>query len=84
MEKCYQELLVDAYRVILNIQQRKQEELKIRSRLLDKLSRKDVIQNMDLLGEADKAELSQMKKVIQRLETSKKRMDDIVMIFRDF
>ena len=77
-------MLVDAYRVILNIQQRKQEELKIRSRLLDKLSREDVIQNMDLLGEADKAELSQMKKVIQRLETSKKRMDDIVMIFRDF
>ncbi|KAI7855028.1 RNA polymerase III subunit RPC82-domain-containing protein [Circinella umbellata] len=84
LEKCYQELLVDAYRVILNLQQRKQEELKMRSRLLDKLSREDVRNNMDLLSEADKAELSQLKKVIQRLETSKKRMDDIVMIFRDF
>ncbi|KAI8148741.1 RNA polymerase III subunit RPC82-domain-containing protein [Fennellomyces sp. T-0311] len=84
LEKCYYELLVDAYRVILNLQQRKQEELSMRSRLLDKLNREDVIQNMDLLSEGDKAELAQMQKVIQRLETSKKRMDDIVMIFRDF
>ncbi|KAI9491779.1 RNA polymerase III subunit RPC82-domain-containing protein [Zychaea mexicana] len=84
LEKCYQEVLIDAYRVILNLQQRKREELKIRSRLLDKLSRQDVMENMDLLGDADKAELSQMQKVIQRLETSKKRMDDVVMIFRDF
>lgn len=74
---------MDTYRAIGNLQQRKKEELKIRSRLLDKLDREDVKKNMDLLSEADKAERDTMIKVIERLETSKKRLDDIILIFRD-
>lgn len=84
LEKCYQELLMDVYRAIGNLQQRKQEELKIRHRLVEKLSRRDVIENMDLLSDGDKAEMAQMKKVLERLEVSKMRLDQIVMIFRDF
>ncbi|KAI9316888.1 RNA polymerase III subunit RPC82-domain-containing protein [Dichotomocladium elegans] len=84
LERCYQELLVDVYRVIGNIQQRKQEELNIRSRLVEKTNREDVIQNQDLLSEVDKAELQQMNKVLERLDVSKSRLDEIVMIFRDF
>lgn len=84
LEKCYQELVVDVYRAIGNIQQRKQRELDIRSRLIDKLNREDVKANMDLLSEADKREVAEMEKVLQRLETSKKRLDEIIMIFRDF
>ncbi|KAI8373043.1 uncharacterized protein BYT42DRAFT_594851 [Radiomyces spectabilis] len=84
LEKCYQELLVETYRVIGNLQQRKKEELKIRSRLLDKLNREDVKQNMDLLSEGDKAEIAQMDKVLQRLESSKMRLDEVIMILRDF
>lgn len=72
------------YRAIGNIQQRKQRELDIRSRLIDKLNREDVKANMDLLSEADKREVAEMEKVLQRLETSKKRLDEIIMIFRDF
>lgn len=72
------------YRAIGNIQQRKQRELEIRSRLIDKLNREDVKANMDLLSEADKREVAEMEKVLQRLETSKKRLDEIIMIFRDF
>ncbi|KAG0169080.1 RNA polymerase III subunit C82 [Apophysomyces sp. BC1034] len=84
LEKIYQELLVDAYRAIGNLQQRKREELKIRSRLLDKLNREDVKENMDLLGEGDKAEVAQMEKVMERIEVSKKRLDEMVMVLRDF
>lgn len=84
LEKCYQELVVDVYRAIGNIQQRKQRELEIRSRLIDKLNREDVKANMDLLSEADKREVAEMERVLQRLETSKKRLDEIIMIFRDF
>lgn len=84
LEKCYQELVVDVYRAIGNIQQRKQRELDIRSRLIDKLNREDVKANMDLLSEADKREVAEMERVLQRLETSKKRLDEIIMIFRDF
>ncbi|KAF7722661.1 RNA polymerase III subunit C82 [Apophysomyces ossiformis] len=83
LEKIYQELLVDAYRTIGNLQQRKREELKIRSRLLDKLNREDVKENMDLLGEGDKAEVAQMEKVLERIEVSKKRIDEMVMVLRD-
>lgn len=72
------------YRAIGNIQQRKQRELEIRSRLIDKLNREDVKANMDLLSEADKREVAEMERVLQRLETSKKRLDEIIMIFRDF
>lgn len=72
------------YRAIGNIQQRKQRELDIRSRLIDKLNREDVKANMDLLSEADKREVAEMERVLQRLETSKKRLDEIIMIFRDF
>lgn len=75
---------MDVYRAIGNLQQRKQEELKIRHRLVEKLSRRDVIENMDLLSDGDKAEMAQMKKVLERLEVSKMRLDQIVMIFRDF
>ncbi|KAI9252078.1 hypothetical protein EDC94DRAFT_526244 [Helicostylum pulchrum] len=84
VEKCYEELLVDAYRTICNLQQRKQNELAKRKRLLDILNRKDVIENPDLLGDGDKKELANMNKLLERLEVSKTRMDSAVMILRDF
>lgn len=84
MEKCFTELLADVYKTIANLQQRKVEELLKRTRLLDKLNRKDVIENMALLGEIDKAEVAKMDKVIERIEVSKGRLDMMVMILRDF
>lgn len=84
LEKCFNELLADVYRTIGNLQQRKIEELLRRSRLIDKLSREDVIENMELLGEIDKAELAKMEKVIERIEVSKGRLDEMTMILRDF
>ncbi|KAI9308579.1 hypothetical protein BJ944DRAFT_156030 [Cunninghamella echinulata] len=84
LEKCYEEILVDIYRVLGNLQQRKKNELAIRSRLLEKLNRKDVIENMDLLSDGDKAEKDNMEKVLARLETSIARLDSMVMILRDF
>ncbi|KAI8329419.1 RNA polymerase III subunit RPC82-domain-containing protein [Chlamydoabsidia padenii] len=84
LEKCYKELLVDVYRVIGNLQQRKKEELELRSRLLEKLNRQDVKENMDLLSDGDKENMANMNKVLQRLETSKNRLDAMVMILRDF
>jgi DNA-directed RNA polymerase III subunit RPC3 len=67
-----------------NLQQRKVAELARRSRLLEKLNRKDVIANMDLLNEIDKVEVAKMDKVIERLEISKGRLDEMIMILRDF
>ncbi|RCH91642.1 RNA polymerase III subunit C82, partial [Rhizopus azygosporus] len=84
LEKCFQELLVDSYRVICNIQQRKRQELKLRQRLIEKINRKDVLENPDLLGEGEKKEIEQMNKVLERLEVAKSRMDTVVMILRDF
>lgn len=84
VEKCYQELLVDSYRIICNLQQRKQNELAIRKRLIDKINRKDVIENPELLSEGEKREIAAMDKILERLEVSKSRMDSVVMILRDF
>lgn len=84
VEKCYEELLVDSYRIICNLQQRKQNEIAKRKRLIDILNRKDVIENPDLLGDGDKKELANMNKILERLEVSKSRMDSVVMILRDF
>lgn len=84
LEKCYEELLVDSYRVICNLQQRKERELQIRKRLIDKINRKDVLENPDLLGEAEKKEIASMDKILERLEVAKSRMDSVVMILRDF
>ncbi|KAG1449141.1 hypothetical protein G6F46_008167 [Rhizopus delemar] len=84
LEKCYQEVLVDSYRIICNLQQRKRQELKLRKRLVDKIARKDVMENPDLLGEGEKKEIEQMNKVFERLEVAKSRVDLVVMILRDF
>jgi DNA-directed RNA polymerase III subunit RPC3 len=77
-------LLTKAYKIIVNLQQRKVEELQQRSRLLEKMNRKDVIANMDLLNEIDKAEVGNMNKIIERIEVSKARLDEMAMILRDF
>ncbi|CAO3612717.1 unnamed protein product [Mucor hiemalis] len=84
LEKCYEELLVDSYRVICSLQQRKERELQIRKRLIDKINRKDVLENPDLLGEGEKKEIASMDKILERLEVAKSRMDSVVMILRDF
>ncbi|RCI00747.1 RNA polymerase III subunit C82 [Rhizopus stolonifer] len=84
LEKCFAELLQDVYRTLGNLQQRKNEELLRRVRLLDKLSRQDVIENMTLLNEIDRVELAKMEKVVERLETSKERLDEMIMILKDF
>lgn len=77
-------MLTKAYKIIVNLQQRKVEELQQRSRLLEKMNRKDVIANMDLLNEIDKAEVGNMNKIIERIEVSKARLDEMAMILRDF
>ncbi|KAI8645635.1 RNA polymerase III subunit RPC82-domain-containing protein [Parasitella parasitica] len=84
LEKCYEELLVDAYRAICNLQQRKEYELSIRRRLIDKTLRRDVLENPDLLSDGEKKEIANMDKIIERLEVAKSRMDSVVMILRDF
>ncbi|KAG1149230.1 hypothetical protein G6F37_004357 [Rhizopus arrhizus] len=84
LEKCFEDLLTKAYKIIVNLQQRKVEELQQRSRLLEKINRKDVIANMDLLNEIDKAEVGNMNKIIERIEVSKARLDEMAMILRDF
>lgn len=84
MDDCFEGLLADVYKGIFNLHQRKKEELQRRQRLIDKLSREDVIANMELLGEIDKAELAKMEKIIERLEISKTRLDEMTMILRDF
>ncbi|KAI9475417.1 MAG: RNA polymerase III subunit RPC82-domain-containing protein [Benjaminiella poitrasii] len=84
LEKCYEELLVDCYRSIADLQQRKMYELTVRKRLIDKVNRSDVIENPDLLGEAEKKEIENMEKILERLEVSKARIDNVVMILRDF
>jgi DNA-directed RNA polymerase III subunit RPC3 len=48
------------------------------------MNRKDVIANMDLLNEIDKAEVGNMNKIIERIEVSKARLDEMAMILRDF
>lgn len=84
LEKCFDELLDNVYKAITNLQIRKVEELSKRTRLIDKLNRKDVIENMALLGEIDKAEVAKMDKVIETIEVSKGRLDVMAMILRDF
>ncbi|KAI8380754.1 hypothetical protein BD560DRAFT_387024 [Blakeslea trispora] len=83
LHQCFDELLVHVYQAITHLQQRKVEELQRRTRLLDKLSRQDVMENMALLNEIDKVELTKMEKVIERLETSKDRLDQMMMILKD-
>lgn len=84
IEKCFQGLLADVFQTITKLQQRKVEELARRSRLLDKLNRKDVIANMELLNEIDKVEVAKMEKVVERIEIAKGRLDEMIMILRDF
>lgn len=84
LDKCFEELLMDCYRAIINLSQRKTYELKTRKRLLDKLNRKDVKENPELLGEAEREELKNTEKLVERLEISKSRIDMMVMILRDF
>jgi transcription initiation factor IIE alpha subunit len=84
LEKCYEELLVDSYRIMCSLQQRKGRELEIRKRLIDKINRKDVLENPELLGEGEKKEIASMDKILERLEAAKSRMDTVVMILRDF
>ncbi|KAI8885246.1 hypothetical protein K501DRAFT_180386 [Backusella circina FSU 941] len=84
VEKCFEELLMDCYRAIINLSQRKAYELKTRKRLLDKLNRKDVKENPELLSGAEREELKNTEKLVERLEVSKARIDTMVMILRDF
>jgi len=84
LEKCYQELLMDMYRSIGNVKQRIRHELATRQRLLEKMERKDVSENQDLLSAADKKAIDELNKRTERLEVSEARLDEMVMIFRDF
>jgi len=75
---------MDVYRSIANVRQRIRHELANRQRLLDKMERKDVSENQDLLSAADKKAIDDLNKKVERLEVSEARLDEMVMIFRDF
>lgn len=83
IDKCFEALITDIHRTITNLQQRKNEELVRRSRLLEKLGRIDVLANMELLNEIDKAEVSKMDNIVSRIEIAKDRLDAMLMILRD-
>ncbi|KAI8989255.1 RNA polymerase III subunit RPC82-domain-containing protein [Pilobolus umbonatus] len=84
LDKCYQELLMNSYKIVCNLQQRKIHELDNRKWLIDKLNRKDVMENPELLSDSEKIEVEKMNKVIERIEVSKSRIDKVIMILRDF
>ncbi|KAG2175484.1 hypothetical protein INT43_001131 [Umbelopsis isabellina] len=84
LDKCYKEILMDLYRSIANVRQRSRHELAIRQRLLAKMERKDVSANQNLLSEADKKAVEKLNKVMEKLAVSEARLDEMVMIFRDF
>ncbi|KAL9550250.1 hypothetical protein MBANPS3_004816 [Mucor bainieri] len=84
LDKCFDALIADIYRTLTNLQQRKNEELVRRSRLLEKLSRIDVLANMELLNEIDKAEVGKMDTIVSRIEIAKDRLDAMLMMLRDF
>jgi len=75
---------MDIYRSIANVRQRIRHELATRQRLLEKMERKDVSENQDLLSASDKMAIDDLNKKIERLEVSEARLDEMVMIFRDF
>src|ERR1700709_1546780 len=75
LEKCYQELLMDIYRSIANVRQRTRHELAARQRLLEKMERKDVSENQDLLSAADKKAIEDLNKKVEKLEISVARLD---------
>ncbi|KAI9285252.1 RNA polymerase III subunit RPC82 helix-turn-helix domain-containing protein [Umbelopsis sp. AD052] len=84
LDKCYQELLIDLYRSIANVRQRIRHELATRQRLLEKMERKDVSENQDLLSAGDKKAIEELNKKVERLEVSAGRLDEMVMVYRDF
>ncbi|KAI8577106.1 hypothetical protein K450DRAFT_253690 [Umbelopsis ramanniana AG] len=84
LDKCYQELLIDLYRSIANVRQRIRVELATRQRLLEKMERKDVSENQDLLSAGDKKAIEELNKKVERLEVSAGRLDEMVMVYRDF
>jgi hypothetical protein len=43
-----------------------------------------VSENQDLLSASDKMAIDDLNKKIERLEVSEARLDEMVMIFRDF
>ncbi|KAI8973457.1 RNA polymerase III subunit RPC82-domain-containing protein [Mycotypha africana] len=84
LEKCYEELLVDCYKTVCNLQQRKTHELKIRKTFIEKINRKDVVENPELLSEEEQKEIANIDKILERIEVSKSRVDSVIMILRDF
>jgi DNA-directed RNA polymerase III subunit RPC3 len=84
LDKCYQELLIDLYRSIANVRQRIRHELATRQRLLEKMERKDVSENQDLLSAGDKKAIEELNNKVERLEVSVGRLDEMVMVYRDF
>ncbi|KAI7908135.1 uncharacterized protein BX663DRAFT_493093 [Cokeromyces recurvatus] len=83
LDKCFEELLLNIYQTIVNLQQRKEEELLRRKRLINKLNRIDVIENRDLLNKIDQAEVAKMENVVEKIEVAKERLDELVMILQD-
>lgn len=83
LNQCYTSLLVDLYRTLGNIRQRKRDEVASRSRLLDKAERQDVVMNPELLSEDEREQINILNAVIARLEVAELRIDNLVLILRD-
>ncbi|KAK9765015.1 RNA polymerase III subunit C82 [Basidiobolus ranarum] len=84
MKRCQEVILEDCYKALASIRQRRNEEIKMRSRLLEKTQREDVKANQDLLNASDKAQLELLNKVLDWLEVAELRLDEMAMILRDY
>ncbi|RUS34846.1 LOW QUALITY PROTEIN: RNA polymerase III subunit RPC82-domain-containing protein [Jimgerdemannia flammicorona] len=83
LNQCYATLLVDLYRTLGNIRQRKRDEISARSRLLDKAQRQDVIENQALLSEEEQEHLRLLNETIAKLDVGELRIDGLITILRD-
>lgn len=85
MASCHNSIQNELYKTQTNLKRRKTSEIQKHAILIDKLARTDVQENMDeLLSEAEKKEMQMMERVVDMLSIAELKLNEKLMILRDF
>ncbi|KAI8990858.1 hypothetical protein BDF20DRAFT_841224 [Mycotypha africana] len=84
-ERCCQVLIASIHRAIVNLQQCKEIEITMRKQVTEELTIKnDLLWNIDIPSGIQNNEIVRMEAVLEKIEVSKRRLDEMLMILQDF
>ncbi|KAI8618429.1 hypothetical protein BC830DRAFT_1053593, partial [Chytriomyces sp. MP71] len=84
LPKCVDALILETYKMMANVKLRRLKEYNANGQLIEKIERSDIQADESLLTDGERQSLENFNKMMEKLRISELRLDQALLILRDY